>query len=85
MTYSALKMGKDVGYELKSLQIPGSLCHPFKTPIETKYLLHDAMLDTVSSAKHLGVTISDDLLWSTHIDNACKSDSLLPKKKHPGP
>ena len=44
-----------------------------KTPIETKYFLHDTMLDSVSSAKHLGVTISDDLSWSTHIDNITKS------------
>ena len=43
-----------------------------KPPIETKYFLHDTMLDSVSSAKFLGVTISDDLSWSTHIDNITK-------------
>ena len=29
--------------------------------------------DSVSYAKHLGVTISDDLSWSTHTDNITKS------------
>ena len=43
-----------------------------KTPIETKYFLHDTMLDSVSSAKYLGVTISNDLPWSTHIVNITK-------------
>ena len=46
-----------------------------KTPIETKYFLHDTctMLDSVSSAKYLGVTISNDLSGSTHIDDITKS------------
>ena len=44
-----------------------------KTPTETKYFLHDTELDNVSSAKYLGVTISDDPSWSTHIDNITRS------------
>ena len=44
-----------------------------RPPLETKYFLHDTMLDSVSSAKYLGVTISDDLSCSTHIDNITKS------------
>ena len=44
-----------------------------KPPTETKYFLHDTMLDGVSSAKYLGITISDDLSWSIHIDNITKS------------
>ena len=39
-----------------------------KYPIQTKYILHDTVLQTVPSAKYLGVTISDDLSWSPHID-----------------
>ena len=42
----------------------------FKTPIETiKYFLYDTELKNVSSAKYLGVTISNDLTLNTHIDN----------------
>ena len=43
-----------------------------KTPIPSKYSLHNTELESVSAAKYLGVTISDDLNWGTHIDNITK-------------
>ena len=43
-----------------------------KTPIPTKYLLHGIELESVLSAKYLGVPISEDLSWSTHINNTSK-------------
>ena len=43
-----------------------------KTPLQTKYHLHGCVLESVPSAKYLGVTISEDLKWSEHINNMTK-------------
>ena len=36
-------------------------------PLDTNYYLHGQKLDVVSSAKYLGVNLSQDLKWNTHI------------------
>ena len=38
-----------------------------KNPISTQYTLHNCILKFLSSAKYLGVNISSDLSWDTHI------------------
>ena len=43
-----------------------------KTPIPSKYFLHNTELESVSAAKYLGVTKFDYLNWGTHIDNITK-------------
>ena len=43
-----------------------------QTPHETKYYLHGCVLESVSSAKYLGVTLSEDLSWSNHINTITK-------------
>ena len=43
-----------------------------KYPIQTRYILHDTVLESVPSAKYLGVTISDNISWTPHIDSVSK-------------
>ena len=43
-----------------------------KSPSRTIYYLHGCALESVSSAKYLGVTVSEDLSWSDHINNITK-------------
>ena len=39
--------------------------------IETSYTLEGTVLENVDSIKYLGVTITNDLKWNTHITNIC--------------
>ena len=43
-----------------------------KTPIPSKYFLHNTELESATAAKYLGVMISDDLSWGTHVKNISK-------------
>ena len=43
-----------------------------KCPIQTRYILHGTVLESIPSAKYLGVTISDNLSLTTHIDSVSK-------------
>ena len=44
-----------------------------KQPINTSYQLHNTELESTTSAKYLGVDISNDLSWTTHINRITKS------------
>ena len=52
-----------------------------RSPIQSQYVLHGQVLESVSSARYLGVDISSDLSWKTHINrittNAGKSLGFL--------
>ena len=39
------------------------------TPIKKNYILHDHTLEHVLSAKYLGITITSDLMWESHVTN----------------
>ena len=40
-----------------------------KSPVKSRYFMHNQELESVNAAKYLGVTISKDLSWNTHINN----------------
>ncbi|KAI8518891.1 hypothetical protein Bbelb_021480 [Branchiostoma belcheri] len=39
-----------------------------KTPITHSYVLHNQLLNKVSTTRYLGVTISSNLTWGSHVD-----------------
>ena len=43
--------------------------HTKKTPFKHNYILHDHILEPVSSAKYLGITLQSNLKWNQHHDN----------------
>ena len=44
-----------------------------RTPIKNTYTLHNTILEATTAAKYLGVDISRDLSWDTHINRITKS------------
>ena len=49
-----------------------------KSPVPSQYILYDHVLESVSSSKHLGVTINDHLTWNDHVQNTVTSASKTP-------
>ena len=43
--------------------------HITRSKVKSRYYMHNQELESVDAAKYLGVTISKDLSWNTHINN----------------
>ena len=41
------------------------------TKINSSYNLEGTVLDNVEKIKYLGITITNDLKWKTHVSNIC--------------
>ena len=46
-----------------------------RRPTQNKYYLHGALLEAVPAAKYLGVDISENLSWNTHISRISKKSN----------
>ena len=54
-----------------------------RKPFRPSYVLHGHTLENVSSAKYLGVTISNTVSWDDHISNTCsKANRALGFLRH---
>jgi hypothetical protein len=53
-----------------------------RTPIENRYSLKGHILEDIKEAKYLGVTLSSNLTWNTHICNITGKASNLTWNTH---
>ena len=60
--------GKEWSMEFNADKCEVLRIHRKKKPVIFPYTLHDTTLRTTENAKYLGVTISSDLNWSSHIN-----------------
>ena len=68
-----------------SLNESGTI-HPIPKQIIHDYSLHNQVLENVPSAKYLGITVTDDLDWSQHINNVRQLGHLVSNTETwPGP
>ena len=71
--------GKNVGYAVSCISLSVTRS---QTPFHTSYILKGHTLESVTTAKYLGITISKDMNWDTHINNLkSKQDHRLLETK----
>ena len=52
--------------------MPSHSHNKVQNPIPTQYTLHNCILESISSGKYIGIDISSDLSWDTHINRISK-------------
>ena len=65
-------MGKAMAHKLQPFKMPGPTYHKSQISIQTRYIILGTVLESVPTAKYLGITISDDISWSPHTDSISK-------------
>ena len=59
-----------MGYEISTSQMQHDAADK-NIKIQASYTLEGTVLENVESIKYLGITITSDLKWNTHITNVC--------------
>ena len=68
-TMSFRHLDQEMGHEISTSQVQHDAADKKHNKIQASYTLEGTVLKNVESIKYLGVTITSDLKWNTHIRN----------------